>query len=399
MLAGDAADIIQKHPSGTYHRNRELQRELSSGVSAIKSNAKIYSGSNRFNDSGATDFNRDADSASSDQPTDLSRCRNTSKDGDLDRLTEKKCVKESVSDEARIPFALTKSENLSDFVQTSNICKIWPFEEAYRQALTVHGSLGGGTSVGTEGDKLRGDSIEVTQNLGNSESREKASKKIKLEETLAGGDGSEVKVIIPPPSPLDFIQRHSMVFQPHQFIYPPPQGIWLHPSRILSDQNVYGLPSSTVSSMTRGIVESLAGKLMNNGGVTGGGSLKRSSPDGVGYGRPEGDRSPSGYKRHTGLLGGAKHSHSPLTTGGGHSRCHVSHQQGNQESAGAGEGGSGGSGGGGNGLHGGAPIRRRNDTCEYCGKVFKNCSNLTVHRRSHTGEKVWHSLRCTGIKI
>ncbi|MCP3668009.1 MAG: C2H2-type zinc finger protein, partial [Gammaproteobacteria bacterium] len=27
----------------------------------------------------------------------------------------------------------------------------------------------------------------------------------------------------------------------------------------------------------------------------------------------------------------------------------------------------------------------RNDTCEYCGKVFKNCSNLTVHRRSHTG--------------
>jgi len=28
---------------------------------------------------------------------------------------------------------------------------------------------------------------------------------------------------------------------------------------------------------------------------------------------------------------------------------------------------------------------RRNDTCEYCGKVFKNCSNLTVHRRSHTG--------------
>lgn len=31
--------------------------------------------------------------------------------------------------------------------------------------------------------------------------------------------------------------------------------------------------------------------------------------------------------------------------------------------------------------------RTRNDTCEYCGKVFKNCSNLTVHRRSHTGEK------------
>ena len=30
--------------------------------------------------------------------------------------------------------------------------------------------------------------------------------------------------------------------------------------------------------------------------------------------------------------------------------------------------------------------RARNDTCEYCGKVFKNCSNLTVHRRSHTGD-------------
>ena len=34
------------------------------------------------------------------------------------------------------------------------------------------------------------------------------------------------------------------------------------------------------------------------------------------------------------------------------------------------------------------PIKRdrRNDTCEFCGKVFKNCSNLTVHRRSHTGK-------------
>jgi hypothetical protein len=33
---------------------------------------------------------------------------------------------------------------------------------------------------------------------------------------------------------------------------------------------------------------------------------------------------------------------------------------------------------------------RRNDTCEYCGKVFKNCSNLTVHRRSHTGYYLIH---------
>lgn len=38
--------------------------------------------------------------------------------------------------------------------------------------------------------------------------------------------------------------------------------------------------------------------------------------------------------------------------------------------------------------------RSRRDTCEYCGKVFKNCSNLTVHRRSHTGEKPYHCSMC-----
>uniref|UniRef100_A0A1A8PT66 B-cell CLL/lymphoma 11B (Zinc finger protein) n=1 Tax=Nothobranchius pienaari TaxID=704102 RepID=A0A1A8PT66_9TELE len=38
---------------------------------------------------------------------------------------------------------------------------------------------------------------------------------------------------------------------------------------------------------------------------------------------------------------------------------------------------------------------KRNDTCEYCGKVFKNCSNLTVHRRSHTGERPYKCDLCS----